>query len=119
MIIPFWVKALALTALLAFASYQVYNLGYDARDLEIKTEQLAVIEEAAKREREVRAELREVSGKLQDALRDVRVEVVYVDRVTRKEIEKPIYEACELPDTGRLLLRETAARYNQLREAQP
>lgn len=118
-IIPFWVKALVLVALLAGFGWLAMDYGYDRRDLEVKTEQLLAIEAAATREAEVRTELSGVSQQLQDALRDVKVEVVYVDRITRKEIEKPVYEACELPETGRLLLRETATRLNDIREGSP
>jgi hypothetical protein len=116
MIIPFWAKALALALVIGGFSWFWYDKGYDARDLEVKTEQLATIEELTKQKQAKEAELRDVSQKLQDALRDVRVEVVYVDRVTRREIEKPVYSQCVVPESGGILINQNAERFNQLRE---
>lgn len=118
MIIPFWAKALVLVLLIGGLSWFWYDKGYDARDLEVKTEQLATIEELTKQKQAKEAELRETSQKLQDALRDVRVEVVYVDRVTRREIEKPVYSQCIVPESGGILINQNAERFNNLREPQ-
>jgi len=114
-LIPIWVKALVLIGLLGVVFYKVYDLGYDARDLEIKTEQLQLLEDSRVREAALRAELAMTSMNLQEALQRVRVEVVYVDRVTRREIEKPIYSECLVPQSGVQLINENANRFNALR----
>lgn len=115
-LIPWWVKALALALILGGVSWFWYNKGYDAKDLEDKTEQLLTIEQMAKDKEEKAAELRSVSEKLQAALTDVKVEVVYVDRVTRTEIEKPVYSQCIVPESGGVLINSNAETFNNLRE---
>lgn len=114
-LIPIWVKLLVVLALAGGLVFTGYNLGYDSRDLEVKTEQLAAIEDAAVREDSLRAQLSIVSMNLQEALQQVRVEVVYVDRVTRQEIQKPIYNQCLVPQSGTQLMVENATRLNNLR----
>lgn len=115
MIIPFWAKALVLVLLLGGMSWFWYDKGYDARDLEVKTEQLATIEDLTKQRQAKEAELRDTSQKLQDALTNVKVQVVYVDRVTRTEIEKPIYSQCIVPESGGILINQNAESFNNLR----
>lgn len=115
-LIPPWVKYLAVAVLIAGFSWFWYDKGYDARDLEVKTEQLASIEQLAKDKEKVEADLRNTSQKLQDALTDVKVKVVYVDRVTRTEVEKPVYSQCVVPESGGILINQNADTFNSLRE---
>lgn len=115
-VIPPWVKYLAVALLIAGFSWFWYDKGYDARDLEVKTEQLASIEQLAKDKAEKEKELRDTSQKLQDALADVKVKVVYVDRVTRTEVEKPVYSQCIVPESGGVLINQNADTFNSLRE---
>lgn len=115
-LIPWWVKALVLAAILAAASYFWYDKGYDARDLEIKTEQLIEIEELQAQKAAKEGELRDVSAALQESLANVRVEIVYIDKVVTKEIEKPVYSQCIVPESGVSLLRENAQKLNSTRK---
>lgn len=115
-LIPPWVKILAVVLLIGGFSWFWYDKGYDARDLEVKTEQLASIEQLAKDKAQKEQELRDTSQKLQEALTDVKVKVVYVDRVTRTEVEKPVYSQCIVPESGGVLINQNAETFNSLRE---
>lgn len=115
-IIPFWVKILAVAALVAGWSAFCYDLGYDKRDLEVKTDYINKIEDAQKIERALREELAGVSERLQSALADVKTEIVYVDKITTREIEKPVYSQCIIPESGVIIMRDNAQRLNSLRD---
>ena len=115
-LIPPWVKILVVVLLIGGFSWFWYDKGYDARDLEVKTEQLASIEQLAKDKAQKEQELRDTSQKLQEALTDVKVKVVYVDRVTRTEVEKPVYSQCIVPESGGVLINQNAETFNSLRE---
>ena len=114
-LIPWWVKALIFAAILGSISWFWYARGYNDCDLKVKTHQLASIEQAAHDRQDLEAKLRDTSSKLQDALTDVKVKVVYVDRVTRTEVEKPIYTQCIVPESGGMLINQNAATFNSLR----
>lgn len=116
MIIPIWLKALLVLAVIAGWSAYCYDLGYDKKDLEVKTEYIAKMEEAQKIERELREDLAKTSERLQKALGQVRIETVYVDRITTREIEKPIYSQCIVPESGVVIIRDNAERLNSLRD---
>jgi hypothetical protein len=47
-----WIVGALITLLLAFLAYKIYHLGYDARDLEIKADQVVALENAAKKTQE-------------------------------------------------------------------
>lgn len=114
-IIPLWVKILIPLLIIGAWSYFCYDLGYDKKDLEHKTAILKEKDDQKKREDALRKELSETSEKLQNALSNIKTETVYVDRVVTKEIEKPVYGQCIVPDTGVELMRENADRLNNLR----
>lgn len=114
-LIPWWVKALVVAAVIAAYSFFWYDIGYDQKDLEVKTAQLEFIKESQKREDELREKLATTSENLQAALQEVRVEVVYVDKITRTEIEKPVYQACIVPESGVIIMNRNAQTLNDLR----
>jgi hypothetical protein len=117
-LIPLWVKILVVVLVIGSYTGGVYMKGRWDMEAKYNKEKLASIEDAAKRERELRGQLATTSEQLQAALRDVRVEVVYVDRVTRREIEKPIYSQCIVPQSGGQLMHDNAVRLNELRKPQ-
>lgn len=115
-IIPPWVKIALVLALLGGYSWWWYNLGWKTRDREALREKVAQMETAEKERKEIQDRLDDVSDRLQTALSNVRVETKYIDRVITKEIEKPIYTQCVLPDTGKVILNDNAERLNSLRK---
>lgn len=112
---PF-VKWALVAALIAGYSWFWYNQGHNARDRQALQEQVAAQEAADKKRQEVQDRLDDVSERLQNALNNVRVETRYIDRVITKEIEKPIYRECVVPDTGTTILNDNADRLNRLRK---
>lgn len=111
-----WVKVVLTIALLGGYSWWWYNLGWKSRDRDALQEKVAQMEAAEKEKKELQDRLDDVSARLQDALSNVRVETKYIDRVITKEIEKPIYTQCVLPDTGKVILNDNADRLNRLRK---
>lgn len=116
LLIPTWIKVAVILAVLAGYSWWWYDLGYDKRDHQALQEQVEATEKAAKDRQDIQDRLNDVSSKLQDALANVRVETKYIDRIITKEIEKPIYTQCVVPDTGKVILNDNADRLNRLRK---
>lgn len=115
-IFPLWLKIVLLLAVVSGYSWFWYNMGWNARDRDALNEKVEQIEKAEEVRKETQNRYDDVSSRLQDALSNVRVETKYVDRVITKEIEKPIYSACVLPDTGKVILNDNATRLNNLRK---
>lgn len=115
-IIPPWVKVAIIIAIFGGYSWWWYNLGWKSRDRDALQEKVAQMEAAENDKKEIQDRLDDVSSRLQTALSNVRVETRYVDRVITKEIEKPIYTQCVLPDTGKIILNDNADRLNRLRK---
>jgi len=115
-IIPAWVKYLVLAAIVAAYSFFWYNQGYKNRDRQALQEQVKAQQLAEKKRQETQKRLDDVSNRLQKALENVRVETHYIDRVITKEIEKPVYKNCVVPDTGSAVLNDNAERLNRLRK---
>ena len=123
-IVPNW--AIALIAALVFAvTFGVgHHYGYDKRDLEVQTERVVALEQAATREKNLRIELQverdrlaTVSGKLQDALQSNEGVGNVVTKTITREVEKPVYRDTRLPSSGVQVLADAAREFNSVRSA--
>lgn len=121
-IVPNW--AIALIAALLFAITFGYgrHTGYDKRDLEVQTERVVALEQAAVREKNLRIELETernrlstVSGKLQEALQNNEGVGNEVTKTITREVEKPVYRDTHLPASGVQVLSDSARQFNDLR----
>jgi hypothetical protein len=121
-IIPNWVIVVITVLVFGIVFVVGRTTGINSAELKYSKKTITSLEDAALRERELRAtletergRLRIVSGKLQDALNGK--EVVYVDVIHNitKEIEKPVYSQCFVPASGLQLAGENAARLNATR----
>lgn len=115
MIIPFWAKILIAIALMGGLYYTGYNEGKNDTIAEQTSSELSTLKESVAYERGLMDELRVTSTKLQDALTNVRTVTEWRTRTVTKEIEKPVYSQCIVPDTGVQILNENVEKLNGLR----
>ena len=127
-VVPNWVILVVTVAVFSIAFGGTYYLGRSAgskaAELKHSKEVIVSLEDAAKRERLLRidleaerARLRDVSGKLQDALQNnSETGETNVQYITT-EIEKPVYRDTRLPASGVSVLSESAQRLNATRSA--
>lgn len=116
MIIPTWAKVLILAALIGGIYYSGYNEGKNDCLAKQTSSELNTLKESVAYERGLEAHLRETSTKLQDALVNVREVVQWRERVVTKEVGKPVYGSCSVPESGVAILNANADEYNNLRK---
>lgn len=125
--IPNWVIVVITVLVFTLAFGGTYFLGRSAgvaaKTAEIQTERVLALNEAAKREHQLRIDLetererlRTVSGKLQDALAGKKVVYEEVTNTIVKEVEKPVYRESHLPSSGVQVLSDAAERLNTTRQ---
>lgn len=118
-LIPWWVKALVLAAIIGGifgAGYKTATKVYQARAdaalvQQLETEKKLVAETIARNQ--------VVSEKLQTALGNVEVVDHYIIRRVTKEVEKPVYKECIVPSTGVDVINQAAVDFNKLRDPRP
>lgn len=114
-VIPPWVKILGILVAIVGIFLSGVNYGKSTTIAKYTDQTYTELKDSVKYERELQGKLMDVSTKLQDALVAVRTEVEYRDRVITKEIEKPVYKTCNVPESGVLILNDSARRYNEMR----
>lgn len=117
-VIPPWVKVLGILVVVAGIFLSGVNYGKSTTIAKYADQSYAALKESVKYERELQGKLMDVSEKLQNALTAVRTEIEYRDRVITREIEKPVYKTCIVPESGVSILNESARRYNEMRGMQ-
>ena len=117
-VIPLWVKVAVLLALLAGSWGHGFYRGGKDKEADWNKEKLATLEAHNKAIKELTDKNMAVSGELQDALKNVRVEYKYITDTVQVEVEKPIYKNCKIPATGTAVLQKNATRLNDLRMKQ-
>lgn len=117
-VIPLWVKGAILLALLAGSWGHGFYRGGKDKQADWTAEKLATLEEHNKAVKELQDKNMAVSGELQEALKNVRVEYRYVTDTVQVEVEKPIYKNCKIPATGTAVLQKNTDRLNDLRVKQ-
>ena len=104
--------SLIIVAGIAYISKRLYDVGYEAATVkcEMSRKELrdAIAAEVARREK-VEKEYDEVVNKTKE-------KVKVVTRTITKEVEKPIYKECKLPETGTAALRDVVKELNSVRE---
>jgi len=114
-IIPFWAKALILIAILGGIFGSGYYVGSYVCDNDHTKEQLASLNAAVEREHALEEDLRGVSARLQAALRDVQTLSASRSPVIMREVERPVYRSCSVPQSGVEVLNDNSSQYNNLR----
>lgn len=115
MIIPFWAKVLIVIALMGGLYYTGYNEGKNDCIAKQTTSELSTLKESVAYERGLMDELRVTSAKLQESLTNVRTVTKWRERVLTKEVEKPVYKSCIVPESGAQILSENVDKLNSLR----
>lgn len=120
--LPQIIGVVVLGIILYVAYNFVYNIGYTKASLETKQCELDHANEVARVTSENSAKLIEISNKysassddLFNSLKDLKVKEKVIKDVVIKEIEKPVYNLCVIPDSGMHTLRETADTLNSTR----
>jgi len=123
-VVPNWVIALIAALMFAATFGYGHHVGTTSNELKHSTETVLSLEASAKREAQLRTDLelersrlRDVSGKLQDALGKNGDTVNVVTKTITKEVEKPVYRDSHLPSSGVQVLSDAAERFNSLRSA--
>lgn len=125
-VVPNWVILVITTLVFTIAFGGTYFLGSKSGaekvELRVSKERVVALEDAAKRERQLRVvleaergRLREVSAKLQTALDGKEVVYEEVTNTITKEVEKPVYLESSLPASGVQVLSAGAERLNSTR----
>lgn len=117
-LIPIWVKGAVLLALLAGSWGHGFYRGGKDKQADWDKEKLKLVLAHQKAVKELQDKNMAVSGELQDALKNVRVEYKYITDTVQVEVEKPIYKNCKIPATGTAVLQKNAQRLNDLRVKQ-
>lgn len=114
-VIPMWAKALILAAIIGGFYWVAYSNG-KADCIAAQTEsQLEQMKESRDYERGLMSDLRDTSQKLQDAILNVKTVVEFRDRVVTREVEKPIYQSCVVPESGVEIINDSVDQLNALR----
>lgn len=125
-VIPNWVILVITVLVFTIAFGGTFFLGRSAgvksEELRHSKQVIVSLEEAAVRERVLRTtleaernRLREVSGKLQDALDGKEIVYEEVTNTIFKEVEKPVYRESRLPASGVQVISDAARRLNSTR----
>ncbi len=117
-VIPLWVKIAVIVALLAGSWGHGFYRGGKDKQADWDAEKVDLLTKHAARVKELTDKNLAVSGELQDALKNVRIEYVTVRDTVTTEVEKPVYKECKVPETGTQVLQNNARRLNDLRVKQ-
>lgn len=115
-VIPLWVKVLALALIIGAVWGHGYYRGDKNKQGEWDAAKVVELEERMAAEEVLREQNRVVSGQLQDALSDVRIEYVTVTDRVQAEVSKPIYTNCKIPASGTDVIINNTERLNALRK---
>lgn len=109
----YW-KHLAVVFLFLFCVWRVYSWGYDNAEAECERGRAELVniiqQEKARRD--------QVVGDYEKKLLEAKPvkETIYRDVI--REVEKPIYKECKIPDTGTVVLQHSSEKLNLLRKEQ-
>lgn len=119
------IKIALFTAFLAAVLAAGFWSGYNYRDGEAAEDErdalkqsLDVISLQIQQNNILQTDFTQVSKEYQELLnKRLEPEVRYVTNTVVREIEKPVYSECVVPDSGVRIFNETVERYNQARDS--
>jgi hypothetical protein len=111
-ILPIWAKILIIAALFGIIFGSGCYAGGKWVRADWDAEKVATLQAEAKLAKETQERYDDVSSKLQAALQSTTTTERVIDRGVIREVQKPVYTACIVPETGVILLNDATKKLN-------
>jgi hypothetical protein len=91
--------------------------GYDYADSKCEADKRQALQSAVEQRDQQQDKYNRMAGWYEKRLANVRKQERVVTKVVEKEIEKPVYSQCIIPDSGVQLLNDSASSFNSSRSS--